>query len=162
MLTEGCDEIAVSTIVEHLFQYLDEDLIAKNRRYQQLERGLRLRSALFVFDEAGLAQSSEVDKSLPMLVPTKDFMEALGTSHLTTLVKPLHLPVWIDISRSEADKYYDYAVDLRRSLEDVPRCLARMRALLGVSELGWAEQKRGDDGRLCWNIVLAIGLVRKS
>jgi hypothetical protein len=42
MLTDGIKKVAVSTILENMFQYFDEDLIAENRRYWQLERGLKL------------------------------------------------------------------------------------------------------------------------
>ncbi len=176
MRTDGINEVVVSTIIEHLFQYFDEDLIAKNRRYRQLEREIKLRSALFVFDEmglsqfsdadkssaliivpdVGLAQPSEADKSLPMLVPTRHFLKLLETSRLTTLVKPLNLPVCIYIPRSEAKKHDDYTVDFRRSFEsvdDVVKYLARMRGWLYLSELGWAEHRRGDDGRLCWDLT---------
>ena len=173
MRTNGINEFAVSTIVENMFQYFDEDLIAENRRYWDLERGLKLRaallsfadiglaqpseanksSALIIFGDAGLAQPSEADKSLPMWVPTRHFRKAVGTSRLTTLVKPLHLPVRIDISRREGEKYYDYAADFERSLEDVPKYLALMRAWLRLSELGWVKHERRDDGRLCWNMT---------
>jgi hypothetical protein len=173
MRTNGINEFAVSTIVENMFQYFDEDLVAENGRYWELERGLKLRAALLIFADiglaqpseadkssasiifadAGLAKPSEADKSLPMLVPTRHFMKAVGTIRLTTLVKPLHLPVCIDISRREGGKYYDYAVDFERSLEDIPKYLARMWALLRLSELGWMRHVRRDDGRLCWNIT---------
>jgi hypothetical protein len=169
MLTDGMNKVAVSTIVEHMFQYFDEDLIAENGRYWQLERGLKLRAALLVFfycglaqrsdtdkssaliilPEVGLARPSEADKSLPMWIP-----KLVETSRLTTLVKPLHLPASIDISRKESEKYNDYALDVERSLDEgVPKYCARMRVLLRVSELGWMEHKRRDDGRLCWNLT---------
>jgi hypothetical protein len=151
-----------------------EDLIAENRRYWQLERGLKLRAALLVFfyyglaqrsdadkssaliilPDVGLAQPSEADKSLPMWVPTRHFIKLVETSRLTTLVKPLHLPASIDISRRESGKYYCYSLDFERSLDEgVPKYCARMRALLRVSELVWMEHKRRDDGRLCWNLT---------
>jgi hypothetical protein len=88
-----------------------------------------------------------------MWVPTKELMDVLGTSRLTTLVKPLHLPVCIDLSRSECRKYYAYAVDLGRSLKDLPEYLALMRPALGVWELGWAEHMREADGLLRWDIT---------
>ena len=172
MLTEGSDEVAVSTIVENLFQYFDDDLIAENGQYSQLERGLKLRAALLVFADiglaqpsgaeksliiladVGLAQPSEADKSLPMWVPTRHFWKAVGMSRLTTAVKPLHLPACIDISRREADKFYDYAVDLERSLDDeTPEYLVRMKIWLRMSELGWAEHGRGNDERLYWKLT---------
>ena len=53
----------------------------------------------------------------------------------------------------EGEKYYDYAVDFERSLEDVPKYLALMRAWLRLSELGWVKHERKDDGRLCWNMT---------
>jgi hypothetical protein len=174
MLTYGIKKVAVSTILENMFQYFDEDLIAENRRYWQLERGLKLRAALLVFayyglaqrsdadkssaliilPDVGLAQPSEADKSLPMWVPTRHFIKLVETSRVTTLVKPLHLPASIDLSRRECGEYYDYSLDFERSLDEgVPKYCARMRALLRVSELGWMEHKRRDDGRLCWNLT---------
>jgi hypothetical protein len=174
MLTDGIKKVAVSTIVEHMFQYFDEDLIAENGRYWQLERGLKLRAALLVFfycglaqrsdtdkssaliilPKVGLARPSEADKSLPMWVPTRHFIKLVETSRVTTLVKPLHLPASIDLSRRERGRYYDYSLDFERSLDEgVPKYCARMRALLRVSELGWMEHKRRDDGRLCWNLT---------
>jgi hypothetical protein len=174
MLTDGIKKVAVSTILENMFQYFDEDLIAENRRYWQLERGLKLRAALLVFayyglaqrsdadkssaliilPDVGLAQPSEADKSLPMWVPTRHFIKLVETSRVTTLVKPLHLPASIDLSRRERERYYDYSLDFERSLDEgVPKYCARMRALLRVSELGWMEHKRRDDGRLCWNLT---------
>ena len=174
MLTDGIKKVAVSTIVENMFQYFDEDLIAENGRYWELERGLKLRAALLVFFHYGLAQRSdadkssaliilpdrrlaqpsEADKSLPMWIPTRHFIKLVETSRLTTLVKPVYLPASIDISRRESGKYYDYSLDFERSLDEgVPKYCARMRALLRVSELGWVEHKRRDDGRLCWNLT---------
>ena len=174
MRTNGINEVAVSTIVENMFQYFDEDLMAENRRYWELERGLKLRAALLVFFHYGLAQRSdadkssaliilpdrrlaqpsEADKSLPMWIPTRHFIKLVETSRLTTLVKPVYLPASIDISRRESGKYYDYSLDFERSLDEgVPKYCARMRALLRVSELGWVEHKRRDDGRLCWNLT---------
>jgi hypothetical protein len=174
MLTDGIKKVAVSTILENMFQYFDENLIAENRRYWQLERGLKLRAALLVFayyglaqrsdadkssaliilPDVGLAQPSEADKSLPMWVPTRHFIKLVETSRVTTLVKPLHLPASIDLSRRERGRYYDYSLDFERSLDEgVPTYCARMRALLRVSELGWMEHKRRDDGRLCWNLT---------
>lgn len=167
MLTDGIEKLAVSTILEHMFQYFDEDLIAENRRYCQLERGLKLRAALLVFFYYGLAQRSdadtsaliilpdvrlaqlsEADKSLPMWIPTRHFIKLVETSRLTTLVKPVHLPTSIDLSRREVEKYYDYSLDFERSLDEgVPKYCARMRVLLRLSELGWMEHsvKMTDD-----------------
>jgi hypothetical protein len=174
MLTDGIKKVAVSTIVEHMFQYFDEDLILENGQYWHLERGLKLRAALLVFfhyglvqrsdadkssaliilPDVGLAQPSEADKSLPMWVPTRCFIKIVEARRLTTLVKPLHLPASIDLSRRERGRYYDYSLDFERSLDEgVPKYCARMRALLRVSELGWMEHKRRDDGRLCWNLT---------
>jgi hypothetical protein len=176
MRTDGINEVAVSTIVENMFQYFDEDLIAENGRYWQLERGLKLRAALLVFFHYGLAQRSdadkssaliilpdmrlaqpsEADKSLPMWVPTRHFIKLVETSRLTTLVKPVYLPASTDITQKESGKYYDYSLDFERSLEDERKFLeylARMRALLRLSELGWMKHERRDDGRLCWNIT---------
>ena len=59
MRTDGINEVAVSTIVENMFQYFDEDLIAENGRYWQLERGLKLRAALLVFFHYGLVTTSK-------------------------------------------------------------------------------------------------------
>ena len=124
MRTDGINEVAVSTIVENMFQYFDEDLIAENGRYWQLERGLKLRAALLVFFHYGLAQRSdadkssaliilpdmrlaqpsEADKSLPMWVPTRHFIKLVETSRLTTLVKPVYLPASTDITQKESRK----------------------------------------------------------
>ena len=176
MRTNGINEVAVSTIVENMFQYFDEDLMAENGRYWELERELKLRAALLVFFHYGLAQRSdadkssaliifpdrrlaqpsEADKSLPMWIPTRHFIKLVETSRLTTLVKPAYLPASIDITQKESGKYYDYSLDFERSLEDETKFLeylARMRALLRLSELGWMKHERRDDGRLCWNIT---------
>jgi hypothetical protein len=61
MLTDGINKVAVSTIVEHMFQYFDEDLILENGQYSQLERGLKLRAALLIF-------STTVLPNAPMLI----------------------------------------------------------------------------------------------
>jgi hypothetical protein len=174
MLTDGINKVAVSTILEHMFQYFDEDLILENGQYSQLERGLKLRAALLVFfhyglaersdadkssaliivPEVGLAQPSQADKSLPMWIPTRHLIKLIETSRLTTLVKPVHLPTSIDLARREAEKYYDYSLDFERSLDEgVPKSCARMRVLLRLSELGWMEHERKDDGRLCWDLT---------
>ena len=42
-------KLPFSTIVENMFQYFDEDLIAENGRCSELQRGLKLRAALLVF-----------------------------------------------------------------------------------------------------------------
>ena len=116
MLTDGINKVAVSTIVENMFQYFDEDFIAENKRYWQLERGLKLRAALLVFfyyglaqrsdadkssaliilPEVGLAQLSEANKSLPMWVPTRHFIKLLETSRLTTLEPISKFPIAVD------------------------------------------------------------------
>jgi hypothetical protein len=170
MLTDGIKKVAVSTIVEHMFQYFDEDLILENGQYWHLERGLKLRAALLVFfhyglvqrsdadkssaliilPDVGLAQPSEADKSLPMWVPTRCFIKIVEARRLTTLAKPLHLPASIDLSRRERGKYYDYTVDFERSIENVHKYLPRMWIMLRISELGWVEHERRDDGRLRW------------
>jgi len=170
MLTGGMNKVAVSTILEHMFQYFDEDLILENGQYSQLERKLKLRAALLVFfhyglaersdadkssaliivPEVGLAQPSEADKSLPMWVPTRHFMKIVEARRLTTLVKPLHLPASIDLARMQRGKYYNYAVDFERSIENVHKYLPRMWVMLRTSELGWVEHERRDDGRLRW------------
>ena len=46
MRTDGINEVAVSTIVENMFQYFDEDLIAENGRYRQLEKRTKTPSRL--------------------------------------------------------------------------------------------------------------------
>ena len=68
MRTDGINEFAVSTIVENMFQYFDEELIAENGRYWELERGLKLRAALLSFADIGLAQPPEADKSSALII----------------------------------------------------------------------------------------------
>ena len=122
MLADGMNKVAVSTILEHIFQYCDEDLILENGQYSQLQKGLKLRAALLVFfhyglaqgsdadkssaliilPQVGLAQPSQADKSLPMWIPTRHLIKLVETSRLTTLVKPVHLPTSIDLARREA------------------------------------------------------------
>jgi hypothetical protein len=101
-------------------------------------------------------QPSELEKISPTVVPTSHLSKVLGTSRLTTLVKPLCVPVQLDGSLSDHEKYYDYAVDLDRSLDsldDMLKHFIRMKAFLRFSELGWAEHGRSDDGRLCWDLT---------
>jgi hypothetical protein len=38
-------------------------------------------------------------------------------------------------------------------MDDFARHLVALRGLLRVSELGWVEHRRNDEGRLCWNIT---------
>jgi hypothetical protein len=109
---------------------------------------------LIIVPEVGLAQPSQADKSLPMWIPTRHLIKLIETSRLTTLVKPVHLPTSIDLARREAEKYYDYSLDFERSLDEgVPKSCARMKVLLRLSELGWMEHERKDDGRLSWDLT---------
>ena len=89
---------SVSTIVEDMFQYFDDGLVAKKRKYRRLETGWKLRSALIVFQQQGLACLEDAHKPLPMWVPTRDLLDALGTNRLSTTVEPLTVPGNIDAS----------------------------------------------------------------
>ena len=144
---------SVSTIVEDMFQYFDDGLVAKKRKYRRLETGWKLRSALIVFQHQGLVCLEEAQKPLPMWVPTKDLLDALGTNQLSTAVEPLTVPGNIAAALEDARSYYAYAKDLSLSLEELPEYVARLRPALGVCELGWAEHMRGADGRLTWSIT---------
>ena len=147
------DTYCISTILEDMFQYLDDGVVDKKRQYQRLETGRRLRAALIVFINEGLARLDETHSPSPMWVPTKELLDVLGTSRLTTPVDPLVLPAVINDTRREAKEYYSYAKDLTLALEELPGYVAQLRPALGVSELGWAEHIRADDGRLSWSIT---------
>jgi len=155
MQSDGFDKesYSISTILEDMFQYFDDGLIDKKSQYQRLEKGGRLRAALIVFLNEGLARLDEAHKPLPMLVPTKDLLDVLGTSRLSTAVKPLMLPACIAATRKEVRKYYAYVKDLTLGLKNLLGYVAQLRPALGVSELGWAEHMRGEDGRLIWSIT---------
>jgi hypothetical protein len=135
-----------------MFQYFDEELIRKHRRYRKLEREKRLRAATIIFVEMGLARLAEA-QPLPMLVPTKDLMDLLGTSRLTTLVEPFLVPARTDCDQNESDRYHEYAMDLTRCLEDdLPGYVVQARPAMGAWALGRAEHRR-EDGRLSWSIT---------
>lgn len=138
MPTFPIDEFSLSTILEDMFQYFDDELIRKRTRYRNLERQKRLRAALMVFFEMGIARLAEA-QPLPMLVPTKDLMDLLGTSHLTTLVEPLLVPARMDCDQNESDRYHEFAMDLTRSLEDdLPGYVVQARPAMGAWALGRA------------------------
>lgn len=84
---EGGD-FAVSTIIEDMFEYFDAELLDKHKRYRKLYGELRLRAALTVFFEEGLAELAPARKPLPMWVPTKVLMGGLKTSRLTRRQNP--------------------------------------------------------------------------
>ena len=146
------DEFSLSTILEDMFQYFDDELIRKRTRYRNLERQKRLRAALMVFVEMGIARLAEA-QPLPMLVPTKDLMDLLETSRLTTLVEPLLVPACMDCDQNKSDRYHEYAMDLTRSLEDdLPRYVVQAKPAMDAWKLGRAEHRR-EDGRLRWSIT---------
>lgn len=174
MLTDEMNKVAVSTILEDMFQYLDKDLLLENGQYCELERELKLRAALVVFfhyglaqgsdadkssaliilPQVGLAQPSQADKSLPMWIPTRHLIKLVETRRLTTLVEPVYMPIAIDLSRKEAEKYHDYSLDYERSLDEgVLKCCDRIRVLLRLDELGWMKHERKHDGQLGWNLT---------
>ncbi len=98
-------DVYVSTISEDLFQYLDQGLCENKPRYRSLDTLLKLRAAVMAFRENGLATYEENSQPGPMMVPTKNLLEALQTSLLTTAVKPLAIPP-ITTSIEEASKYF--------------------------------------------------------
>lgn len=151
MQTDGIDKIAVSPILENMFQYLEVDLIRNSRRYRKLEREMRLRVALSVFFNRGLARLAEA-QPLPMWVPTRDLMDALETSRLTTAVEPLLVPSCMDSCGNEVRRFHEYAMDLTSRFEYLPAYIAQMRRAMGMCELGWAKLRR-EDGWLWWKIT---------
>ena len=149
MPTHRIDQFYFSTILEDMLQYFDDELIRKHGRYRKLEREGRLRAALVVFFDLARVEEAQ---PLPMFVPTKNLMDLLGTSHLTTSVEPLLVSGCIDISQDEAERYRKYAIDLTRSVEDgLPDYVVQARPAMGAWALGRAEHRR-EDGRLRWSI----------
>ena len=103
MQSEGFnqDTHRISTILEDMFQSLDDGVVDKKRKYRRLQTEWRLRAALVIFLNEGLARLDETRKPLPMWVPTKELLDVLGTSRLSTAVDPLVMPAGI-MSRSLA------------------------------------------------------------
>jgi hypothetical protein len=146
------DKYVVSTIIEDMFRYFDDEISDRKRHYRRLEQTLRLRTALAVFSEKGLAQFVGSYRPLPMWVPTKHLMDLLETSRLTTGVKPLTLSSK-DAAPNDSEKHSDYARDFAKGLNHLADYIALMRPALGVAELGWAQHMREEDGRLVWSIT---------
>ncbi len=145
-------DVYISTILEDMFQYFDQELCAINRKYRSLQMLWRLKSALIVFRHLGLAEYQEDVQPSPMMVPSRELMRVLKTSRITTSLKPLVLPP-IVVTEQEAKKYFEYSHDLSRCLNKVADYFKIMRPALFGCELGWVEHVRDQDGTLRWSIT---------
>ena len=70
-------DVFISTILEDMFQYIDQELCAKNRKYRSLHALWKLKSALIVFRHFGLAEFQEDVQPSPMMVPSREVMQLL-------------------------------------------------------------------------------------
>lgn len=145
-------DVYISTILEDMFQYFDQELCANNRKYRSLQTLWRLKSALMVFRHLGMAEYEENVQPSPMMVPSKELMQVLRTSRTTTSLKPVVLPP-IVVPEEKARKYFEYAQDLGRSLNDVAAYFEILRPALFGYELGWVEHVRDQDGTLRWSMT---------
>ncbi len=149
MTPNALDDLYVSTILEDLFQYCDKKLCSKKWQYRQLDKLMRLKAAMIAFSQAGLAQRDEDGDPSPIMVPTKELMEILQTSRITTAVQPTAIPA-IAMSKQEVMKYFLYSKDLARSFSKLANYFRILRPALFGCELGWVEHVRDQDGTLRW------------
>ncbi len=140
-------DVYVSTILEDLFQYLDQGLCENKPQYRSLDKLLRLRAAVIAFRENGLAKYEENSQPGPMMVPTNKLLQALQTSLLTTAVKPLAIPP-IAKSIEEASKYFPYYQDLIGSLHELTDWLEILRPALFGCKIGMVKHVRDKNGIL--------------
>jgi hypothetical protein len=154
MTHNAANDLYVSTILENLFQYFDEGLCSKKPQYRSLNKLMRLKAALIVFNETGLAQREENGDPPPIMVPTRELMEMLQASLITTSLEPLAIPL-IAMSKQDIKKYFRYSQDLGRRLHELADCLEILRPALFAIEVGWVEHVRDEDGTLRWSITTA-------
>ena len=99
----------VSTILEEMFQFFSGGV--RHLKYRVMDKSLRLRLALAVFDDFGFARLDTMMKPGPMFVPTSGLLKKLELNSLTTGVEPLLVPDTVRcVSQGEARLHRQYAV----------------------------------------------------
>jgi hypothetical protein len=129
MTHDAVNDLYVSTILEDLFQYFDHGLCSKTPQYRSLNKLMRLKAAMIVFNETGLAEREENGDPSPIMVPTKELMQILQTTRTTTAVKPLAIPA-IAMCKQEVKKYFVYSKDLGRTFWELADYLEILRPAL--------------------------------
>lgn len=142
---------AVSTIIEDMFEYFDDELLDEHKRYKKLYGELRTPSCTDRFLRRGSCRISSGSQAAANVGPDESTNGRIEDLSAHPPAEPLQLPGPIErAAQSEAREYFGYAANLQRILKGLPGSIGVMRPALGVLECGWVEHKRDYDGQLRW------------
>ena len=139
----------VSTVLEDVFQYLDEGICQRNPGYINFNIEKRLGIAMAEFDAAGWARLDKKQNG-PMWVPTRKLARKLRTKLVTTLNAPFLLKAKRCMDENDFEQQSTYQLEFKAVMFEVDIYISAFRSGFDSLERGMVRHFRADDGRLKW------------